>query len=1353
MSSPTEGPSEPRTGSAEPTPDQTIGYVPVRASEIAPLAPAQDQTPQELGHGQTPRSVFSNRTQTHQRTPGSNSFSRSLMTATGSRIASESLVGPYEIIDELGTGGMGVVYKARHIHLNRIVALKMIIGGLNVGETHLERFRLEAEVVAKLNHPNIVQVYDVGEHNGVPYIALELVDGGNLSSKCDGKPQKHQYAAQTVETLARAVNVAHQAGVIHRDLKPQNVLMTLDGQPKVTDFGLAKDIGSGSGQTHAGSIIGTPSYMAPEQAAGRIHDIGPATDVYALGCILYEMLVGHPPFRGESPIATIRLVLDGEAVSPKAFQPHTPRDLDTICMKALQKPPHRRYASAAELAEDLRRHLDGEPIAARPISWVEWIWKWVKRNPTRATAIGIFHVFLVIFVVFAIWSYIQITNRAKDAENAHNSAKKNLDESTRRMIRLNVANGTRLLDTFDYLGAPLWFAEALRLESEKLNDEDGFTERERMHRIRLRAVFDHCPRLSHVWLHEVALTDADYDTAGRYVVTASEDGIARVWDTLDSQPVSAPLEHGSAIRSVVIRSDGKIVATGGSDGVIRIWSVSDARLLNVLNNGAAITRMRFAPNGVDLWTGGAAGRMRAWDINSGREKFFYNFADRITDLTLTRNGQYVAACSRDGTARVLNAATGDAIAPVMKHSASITCIAISPDSRRVVTGSRDNTVAIWDMLTGQPTIAPIKHPAAVHGVAICPDGKKVISACEDSTARVWDLETGQTVGRPISHDGPVIYVAAGPDGRWAATASEDNTVRVWDMTSGDLVTPPLRNNALASAVRFSPNGHEILVADQTRVVRVWNFIGNGDLSGTTTVETTVKPVPPPTNRDEMQTVTGRNGELSLTFGGGQAVRVRKTSDHEPITPPLRSGAAISTAAFSPDATLLITGDQDGDVMAWSTTDGRALWSLPGKHASKVLRVVFNPAGTAIISTSDDNTARVWNVADGTPVIPPVRLGAGVTVVEYGPDGKLFYTELSNGRGRIWDANTGEPLTPPFPARGDWLDSLIVAKWSVAEMLAAGRMLSGQRLSEAGDVLPTDAESLRDDWQSLKSQYAIVSQTPPEALMAWRERQVQACLNAEHWFGAGWYLDLLIASHPDQANYRRERSSVSAKLGDWKRAAENARSAIRIQPTNPEGWFQRGVALGQLGSWQDAAAHINLAMELRSDPRKGWGLDAKVLLEAGDETGFRKICKELLEKHASTTDPNLAQAIAWSIALSPESGVDPASLVKLAEVAKSQHSADPNTLAAIALSYHRSGRFEDGRELLKPIIESSKIEPRVWLVYALILSRLDDPTQAKHYFDQAVDWMQKQNSSVNSIPMEWNLKTDLDLLLAEVKRRL
>ncbi|MSR59483.1 MAG: serine/threonine protein kinase [Planctomycetaceae bacterium] len=293
--------------------------------------------------------------------------------------------GAYDILDEIARGGMGVVYRARQRKLNRVVALKVILAGSHAGQEALERFRIEAETIAGLQHPNIVQIHEVGEHAGLPFLSLEFCSGGNLARKLDGTPQPSREAAAMVETLARAMHAAHQANVVHRDLKPANVLFTADGTPKVTDFGLAKKLDD-QGQTQTGTIMGTPSYMSPEQAAGKHHAVGPTTDIYALGAILYESLTGRPPFKAATPLETVMQVLHEEPVPPVRIQPRTPKDLDTISLKCLHKDPARRYASAAELADDLQRYLNDEPALARPVGRIERMFRWCRRNPSRAAA-------------------------------------------------------------------------------------------------------------------------------------------------------------------------------------------------------------------------------------------------------------------------------------------------------------------------------------------------------------------------------------------------------------------------------------------------------------------------------------------------------------------------------------------------------------------------------------------------------------------------------------------------------------------------------------------------------------------------------------------------------------------------------------------------------------------------------------------------------------------------------------------------------------------------------------------------------------------------------------------------------
>ena len=319
----------------------------------------------------------------------------------------------YEVQAVLGRGGMGVVYRARHLRLDRPVALKMLLAGSYAGQEERERFQREAEAVAGLRHANIVQLYDAGDLDGRPYFTMEFVEGGSLAQKIAGMPQPARPSAALVAQVAEAVQFAHQSGIVHRDLTPANILLATDGTPKVTDFGLARRLEGGSGLTLSGVPMGTPSYMAPEQARGEKGAVGPATDVYALGAILYEMLTGRPPFRAETSTGTLQQVLHDDPVPPSRLNPGVPRDLATICLKCLSKEPQRRYASAAALAEDLRRFLRGESIAARPAGPLERLARWARRSPAAAALLAV----TLLVATTAAWRR-ELADRSADSHRA-----------------------------------------------------------------------------------------------------------------------------------------------------------------------------------------------------------------------------------------------------------------------------------------------------------------------------------------------------------------------------------------------------------------------------------------------------------------------------------------------------------------------------------------------------------------------------------------------------------------------------------------------------------------------------------------------------------------------------------------------------------------------------------------------------------------------------------------------------------------------------------------------------------------------------------------------------------------------
>lgn len=329
-------------------------------------------------------------------------------------------VGGYKIVAELGRGGMGVVYKAEHLKLKRTAALKMVLAGAHASKDALDRFILEAQSVAHLQHPNIVQIFDIGDHENLPFFSLEYVDGSSLAETLEEKPLTAEESARIVVTLAEALQYAHDEGIVHRDIKPGNILLTKEGEPKIADFGLAKQLEDDTGTTRTGTIMGTPGYMPPEQAGGRVHDIGPASDQYSLGALLYRLMTGRPPFVAAKAMEAIMQVLRNDPVAPRQLSPEIPVDLETICLKTLQKDTSNRYASCQELADDLNRFLNGEPILARPVGKVEQAWRWCKRNPGVAIPSAVAVTLLLLATVVSTWSYFTVSGQAakikEDAE-------------------------------------------------------------------------------------------------------------------------------------------------------------------------------------------------------------------------------------------------------------------------------------------------------------------------------------------------------------------------------------------------------------------------------------------------------------------------------------------------------------------------------------------------------------------------------------------------------------------------------------------------------------------------------------------------------------------------------------------------------------------------------------------------------------------------------------------------------------------------------------------------------------------------------------------------------------------------
>jgi serine/threonine protein kinase len=650
----------------------------------------------------------------------------------------------YEILTEAGRGGMGVVYKARQVGLNRLVALKMILSGPFTGAAGRDRFRAEAEAAARLQHPNIVSVYEVGEQDGRPFIALEWVDGGSLAQRLGGIPQPARWAAALAETLSGAVQYGHEKGIVHRDLKPANVLLTPAGVPKITDFGLAKQIRtedpSAEGgvpparayQTQTGEILGTPSYMAPEQAEGRIKEIGPAADVYALGAILYECLTGRPPFRGETTLDTLEQVRTQEPVPPSRLQPRLPRDLGTICLKALTKSPARRYGTAAELADDLRRFLDGRPITARPVGRVEKVWRLCQRNPRVAL--------LTVLVATSLLAGASATAfvLAQSQERAREVLRQQRNTARRRYI-----SDMRLAATYWDAARIGWLLDRLEGQhprntgGEDLRGFEWYYWHNRCHSMRI------FPGRALPWNTSVA-----YSPDGSRIARGG-DPTVRVLDTGTGQEVLSLGGRAGTVIRVAFSADGKWLATVREGGPVQVWDAHSGALIRTLKGSGCAA---FHPDGRRLACGSHDRSVRVWDVTDGRELLECVPRGQALSLAFSPDGQRLAVggiISDDG---IGHQATGE--------------------------------ITIWDLAAARRTSDLIGHTHKVEALAFSPDGKRLASASADRTARLWDAATGKELLILREHEGPVYGVAFSPDGRQLASGSADQTVRVWDAASG-----------------------------------------------------------------------------------------------------------------------------------------------------------------------------------------------------------------------------------------------------------------------------------------------------------------------------------------------------------------------------------------------------------------------------------------------------------------------------------------------------------------------------------------------------------------------------------------
>lgn len=943
--------------------------------------------------------------------------------------------GDYELLDVVARGGSGVVYRARQAGLDRVVALKLLAAEVGGDAEFLERFRAEAAAAAALEHPHIIPVYDFGEHQGRHFLAMKLIEGGPATSLMEPEP-----AARRLITVARAVLHAHQRGVLHRDLKPANILLDGQGEPYLADFGLAKLTAMEATITRTRSVLGTPAYMAPEQAEGRTREITTAADVYGLGAVLYHWLTGGPPFAGGTTVETIRLVIEADPEPPSRRCPRIDRDLDTICLKCLRKEPGQRYATVDALAADLERWLRGEPILARPVSSSERLAKWMRRNRALSAVLGVSAAGMLAAAGALAWKNRELAHAR--SETAALAARQRDD-----LVRLHVANGNALAEEGDGYAALASFAEAAALEAD---DPDRLF----VHRFRFAATRALIPQRERVWRHEGEVQTSSFSADGTRVVTASADRTARVWEVATGRMLTPALPHAAGVWWAGFGESDTRVVTRTRSGEVHLWDAGtgapsggpfsgredmpdihdglakpvplspDGRIMVVLKPEAVELRFvrdgglvrepltcppkpggaAFTEDGTRLAVACEDGGVSVFEVASGEVVASLPAgAAHGTDhppvgwrsVAWSPRGDRLALTDRAFSARLMPADAASFSQPLL-HQFMVLGSQWNDEGTRLMTWSFDNTLRLWDATTGEAVLVPVRHRGPVLDAALSPGGTWCASACRDGSARLWRVGSGFQPGPVLRHAGEVRDVAWSADGRRLVTSSADRTAQLWRVEGTGSAPTECRHRGSVERLAVSPDGRHVATVclDPNLHVSVWRF-PDGGLAGQL-----VHP-------SLAASAAWRDARRLVTVTGDGALRTWDTAtgkllDLTPAFPDLPGRPR--SLQLSPDAAHLLVVFEDVPAMLVATGGRAARVTLEGGPAGAGY---WSPCGRFLATTHAPDGIPVVRVRDGATGLTLETVPASEIPLALGPGGRhlalvdeayrVFVLERASGR--------------------------------------------------------------------------------------------------------------------------------------------------------------------------------------------------------------------------------------------------------------------------------------------------------------------------------------------------------------------
>ena len=981
------------------------------------------------------------------------------------------IVGRYRLVREIGRGGMGAVYlavRADEVY-DQEVAVKLVWPGPDAAGVEL-RFWQERRILAALNHPNIARLLDGGAtEDGQLYLVMEYVAGAPITQYCEEHKLSILDRLKLFRSVCSAVAHAHQHLVIHRDLKPPNILVAEDGVVKLLDFGIAKlltpeAVDASGPLTRTGLHLLTPEYASPEQVRGD--EVTTASDVYSLGVLLYELLTGHRPYQFKSPAfgEIARVICEEEPKRPSAdikpadqsLSRRLRGDLDQVALKALRKEPEHRYQSPAQLSDDIQRHLDGEPVVARPATLRYRATKYVKRNKAFTAAAAVFLLAMTVGLIVALWQlrfsrerereqrrelYVArlrqasvdfaAGNMAGYQEALDNCVPKNGEEELRgfewrylwrrghrqkltlhmpdefqsasfipggRLMTLGYDNTIRMWDAETGQELNLWrrasaMGPLLNLEAGKLlTMEDENT----------LGILDAQSGKALLTLTDTSSKITTFTRDGGRIFTGHDNGEIKLWDPATGRQIDALRGHRGAVTHFIIASDRRgalqTMVTVIDRAMAQLWDLKNRNLISTFSE-RDIQNLGYAPDAEWFWTLVDGKTVIFRDMTTGRTRGAItepNNVILIAGAQSLRGEQYFITGGKDRTIKLYDLSSFRRRAIFAGHTEWVGTFNFSPDGNLLASGSSDRTIRLWDVATQRELALLKSHTGAVKEVGFSADGKHLISTSADSV-KLWDVAEALTPDSLIGHRGNVFSVAFSPDGRLLATASEDRTIKIWEVATGRLLATLEGHTKQVLCVVFSPDGKLIASSGDDRTARVWDVSG-GRL---------------------LQTLTGHNhqihsvafspdGKTLATGSDDYTIKLWDAATGRELRTLARHGREVWSVAFSPDGRTLASGSVDRTIKLWDVATGRDVATLAG-HADWIWSVNFSRDGKRLLSGSADNTARLWDLRTKRTLITFDGHSNEVFEAVFSPDEKRIATASNDHTIKLWNAETGQEL--------------------------------------------------------------------------------------------------------------------------------------------------------------------------------------------------------------------------------------------------------------------------------------------------------------------------------------------------------